>query len=487
MGRMRFWVPEEYARRDDLLSHAYLAGAEGIPCRRKLAYDAPYLSIVREGSESCYGSFLWDYGGRTPAVLTTASLRERPEPYHLTLELARGTLHRLKSQTSVWDYVDVDYGEPPEREIAEAEEAFLLAAVAQRDPQACHREAQRSLEIAAKLLDRITLTAAEKSLEVRRKDGPLATMFGVQIDPWSDPEQDWPRILGAFNSVSVPLVWNKVQPDEGQHDWAPALRTLEWAASQGLHICAGPILRFDRGFLPDWLQFWNDDFSAMQAHILKYVREAAQACKGKVHFWHAVAGVNSPGMLKLHPEQALRLTVAAIDVLKQVDPDSPILVSFDQPFAESFVNEESELAGYHMAESLAHADVGIAGLGIELDLGYLPHGTLPRTLWEIHLLLERWRLTQLPLVVRLSAPEAPSPVGAGQDRAEFVARPRSALFEDLLPVIASKDFVYGVFWKALYDRDDPRFPRSGLFENAGRPTDLLGSFERLRRRCGDGS
>ncbi|HEV7278834.1 MAG TPA: endo-1,4-beta-xylanase [Pirellulaceae bacterium] len=482
---MRFWVPDEYARRGDLLAHAYLAGAEGIPARRKLVYEAPYLSIVREANDSCYGSFLWDYGARTPAILTTASLRERAEPYHLTLELARGTLHRLKSQTSVWDYVGIDYGQPPEGEIDDAEEAFLRAAVAQRDPVACHLQAQRSLEIAATLLDRVTRAAAEKALETRRQDGPLATMFGVQLDPWSDSHKDWPRILGAFNSISVPLVWNKVQPDEGQHDWAPVNRALEWAASQGLHVCAGPILRFDRAFLPDWLQFWNDDFAAMQAHLLRYVREAAQACKGKVHFWHAVAGVNNPGMLKLQPEQALRLTVAAIDVLRQVDPDSPILVSFDQPFAESFVDSEAELASFHMAESLAHADVGIAGIGIELDLGYQPHGTLPRTLWEMHLLLERWRLTQLPLVVRLSAPEAPAPVVAGHDRTEFVAQPRSDLFEELLPVIAAKDFVYGVFWKALYDRDDPRFPRSGLFEGPGRPTPLLETFARFRKRCGD--
>jgi hypothetical protein len=311
-------------------------------------------------------------------------------------------------------------------------------------------------------------------------------MFGVQIDPWSDPSKDWPKILGAFNAISVPLTWNRVQPDEGQHDWAPILRMLEWAASNDLHICAGPILRFDEAFLPDWLQFWNDDFPAMQAHILKYVREAAQALKGKVHFWHAVAGVNSQGMLKLHPEQALRLTVAAVDVLRQVDADAPVLVSFDQPFAESFVHDEVELAGYHMAESLAHAEVGISGIGVELDLGYLPHGTTPRTLWELHLLLERWRLTQLPLVVRLSAPEAPVPQNAGGDRAPFASAPRSELFDRALPILAAKEYVYGVFWKALYDRDDPRFPKSGLFAEPGRPTNLLGSFERLRKRCGEG-
>jgi hypothetical protein len=105
----------------------------------------------------------------------------------------------------------------------------------------------------------------------------------------------------------------------------------------------------------------------------------------------------------------------------------------------------------------------------------------------MHLLLERWRLTQLPLVVRLSAPEAPAPAGAGRDRTEFVSQPRSALFEELLPVIAAKDFIYGVFWKALYDRDDSRFPRSGLFEGPGRPTALLKTFADFRKRCGDGA
>ena len=53
---------------------------------------------------------LWDGYGET--ILSTASLMERDQAYLLEVELARGTLNRIRNQVANWEQVGMIIPEP---------------------------------------------------------------------------------------------------------------------------------------------------------------------------------------------------------------------------------------------------------------------------------------------------------------------------------------------------------------------------------------
>ena len=68
----------------------------------------------------------------------------------------------------------------------------------------------------------------------------------------------------------------------------------------------------------------------------------------------------------------------AVQVVRKIDPRTPIVVSFDQPWGEYLVDQEHELAPLHYADALVRADLGISGFGLEMNAGYWPRGTAHR-------------------------------------------------------------------------------------------------------------
>src|SRR5688500_4369901 len=103
MGQMRLVIPQPQRLAPAAAEQAYLAGAEGIPWECVTALSGQALTIERDTRESGYLYFPWNVPGRGIVILCSGSLMERPKPYHLPVELARGTLNRLRNQIGVWE------------------------------------------------------------------------------------------------------------------------------------------------------------------------------------------------------------------------------------------------------------------------------------------------------------------------------------------------------------------------------------------------
>ena len=108
-----------------------------------------------------------------------------------------------------------------------------------------------------------------------------------------------------------------------------------------------------------------------------------------------------------------------VELVRSLDPDTPALVSFDQPWAEYMRQRESDFPPLHFADALIRAGLGLAGLMLEINVGYSPGGTLPRHPLEFSRLLDAWSLLGLPLWLSLCAPSAyhEDPLAQAQDGA----------------------------------------------------------------------
>jgi hypothetical protein len=121
----------------------------------------------------------------------------------------------------------------------------------------------------------------------------------------------------------------------------------------------------------------------------------------------------------------------------------------------------------------------LAGIGLELNVGYWPGGTLPRDLLEISLQIDRWAMLGMPLVVSLTAPssgekdpQAVSPaVALGDGTPEGLStQSQKALVENVVPLLLAKQCVQGVIWNQLHDGSPHEFPHGGLFDAQDGPS-----------------
>ena len=127
--------------------------------------------------------------------------------------------------------------------------------------------------------------------------------------------------------------------------------------------------------------------------------------------------------------------------MRKIDPRTPTVVSFDQPWGEYLVEQEHELAPLHYADALVRADLGISGFGLEINAGYWPRGTAHRPAFEYGKLIDQWTQLGLPLMLFMTAPatDHEDPKAARNTRAEPIY-PTGNLKQD--PQLADKYNLY---------------------------------------------
>ncbi len=68
----------------------------------RISVEGDLIRIERTIDESGKLSIVWPNSEYRLSVLCTSSLRCQSEPYLLPIELARGTLHRVRTRASDW-------------------------------------------------------------------------------------------------------------------------------------------------------------------------------------------------------------------------------------------------------------------------------------------------------------------------------------------------------------------------------------------------
>jgi hypothetical protein len=489
MGQMRFVIPRPERLVPGAAEQACLAGGEGTPweCRTTLEYDA--MLIERETRESGYLYFPWNVVGRGLVVLISGSLMERPRAYNLPVELARGTLNRLRNQSSAWQSAGMVVPPRFHELLAEANRHFALAATRQDQPPAAADHADEAIRLGLIAADLLGREYAHQVLTIRRnQQSPLGTLLACRLQAPLSPDQ-FERFAAAFNTAIITPAWPTIEPKLGQYDWGATDALVDWCRERGIRVCMGPLVQLDRHLLPDWL-FLDEGFEDVQSSLLTFLDAVVQRYRGKAQLWHVAARLNQDGAFEFSEEQRLRLAVDAVDRVRSLDSRTPAIVSFDQPWGEYIARRDQELTPLHFADTLVRGELGLAGIGIEMHYGYWPGGTLPRDPLDVSRQLDRWSQLGVPLMVLLSAPSAQGPDPAAlhpsQPLPDLAPRPADAvwqasLVEWLSPLIVAKQSVQAFAWSAWQDELPHEWSHSGLIDAKARPKAALQALMDLRR------
>ncbi len=489
MGQMRFVIPLPERLVPDAAQQAYLASQEGTPWECATTLSGNALAIERETRESGYLYFPWNVPGRGVVMLNSGSLMERASAYHLPVELARGTVNRLRNQVSLWETAGMVLPAELEPLIHRATAAFARAATGQGNPVAACEPADEAIRLGLDASDLLTHDYARQVIDIRRsQQQPLGTLLGARLQ--TAPDADFGgKFLATFNTALVSPVWHDLEPKMGKFQWDALDAQVQWCREANLRVCFGPLLQFDRHLLPDWL-FLDEEFEEVQLSAVQFIDAVVKRYRGKVQLWHAAARLNLEGAFQFTEEQRLRLVVEAVDRVRSLDAKTPMILSFDQPWGEYIIRQDQELTPLHFADTLVRGELGLAGIGLEMNLGYWPGGTLPRDALEVSRQLDRWSQLGVPLVVFVSIPSSGGPDPRAQHTTRVVPgliaggvslQSQQAMLNSLMPLLLAKQSVQAVIWNHWRDDVPHEFPHSGLCDAKGKPKPALQSLASLRK------
>ncbi len=460
-----------------------MSGIESIPWQSQNTWIGDELVVSRSESDSGCLYVPWLLSRRGPLVLSTATLMERPRPYLLEVELARGTVHELREHLASWKSVGLVVRDDIVAGLKQAMAAFAAAASKQAQPEVAARFACDAIEQGVELSYALGRSYAEQALAVRRQSGQqLTTLLGAHLGPFALTPRIAGEVSAAFNLASIPMSWREIEAHEGRRDWATSDAQIEWSQRAGLKVCGGPLLRLHPSGIPDWMYLWENDYENLLAFMLDHVKAVVMRYRGRVHLWQCASRINVGNLLGLGEEERLRIVVRIVELIRSLDPRTPVVATFDKPWAEYIARESWDLSPLHFADALVRADIGLAGIGLELNIGTGPEASLPRTPLAFSRLFDHWSLLGVPIMVITSSANSlasrPPPVGAppeppGSRQREWV--------EDFMPLMLAKNSVQVVVWNQIDDAVHSDFPESGLVDRRGAGKPALAALQKLRR------
>ncbi len=490
MGQMRFLLHDRNRLPPDGLDRIYVAGSEEIPWSTRAAWVGEQLVVERSANESGSVSVPWQVEGHGLVVLATATLMQRQRPYLLEVELARGLIQRIRSRLHFWETLGLETPEPLKQHLSQATREFSRAATSQQQHEIAASAANRAIELAMSTAEELVANYAKQSITSRLRQAPIPMLLGVTLDTETSDVKMRRQLVDVCNIVQLPIAWRAIEAREQKRDWKQTDQQLAWCQKSGLKVAAGPLLRMDDLGVPDWIYLWEDDFENFSRLLIDHVRAVVSRYAGRVHLWHVASRVNTGGLLSLEEEQRLQLVAQTLEVVRQLDPRTPTVVSFDQPWAEYLAKQDGDLAPLHFADALIRADVGVSGFGLEINNGFRPGGSGYRPTFELGRLLDQWSVWGLPLMVNLTS--------ASSDQADPMARKSIEVdipplgeqtardaqrhwIASVLPLLMARSTVQVVLWNQLSDAVPHEFPNAGLFDAQQQAKPALEFMRDLRK------
>ncbi|AMV37017.1 endo-1,4-beta-xylanase [Planctomyces sp. SH-PL62] len=478
MGVLKFKLPSnEIAGR--LASHrrVYTTGLDRTPGRLNLDFRNGLMTCTSDSSESGRLFTPWPIAGFGSPVVGTATLGERPTPYVLALELARGRLNDVRNQAADWTQLGLRTNSTFEELMRTSRRAFVRAALTTGESDDCFTAAQESLEASSRAGEILTETYTAQVLQNRLAvSGRLGTGLGCVLAGDPAKAAGSARWVSGLNSAQAAASWRETAPSEGKYRWDLLDAQVAWCRKHRLNVEAGPLIEFRAACFPDWIWLWEGDVDTISSFVADYVRQAVTRFRGKIPVWQIAHRPAGHEVLGLGEEDQIRITARALQVARQADPAAQLSLGVDRPWMEWMSGSRFQLGPLHLCDYLIRSDVGISSITLEVAPGYSNPGGDNRDLFDFSRLLDLYSLLNVPLNLTLVAPSsaAPDPNADPNVKVEawqWPSSPTEAMQADWAARWASlalaKPFVRSVNWLQPTDGSPHLYPHGGLHRPDG--------------------
>src|SRR5688572_28190346 len=230
---LRFAVFDEHGPAADWpLVNAHLIGSDDQPVRGDISFEDGVINCRKRGSQAVGLCLQYDAGPLGVLMLQTCLLPDKPEPYLLTVELARHRVKMFLAKTEEWVMFDLSAEHPAMKLWEEARQLSTTAWISE-DPRKADKAARRSLVYAIDASERLAMAHAELLLHRRYAQRPASSStLGVRVASRFDSQPLKQILAKDFDLIVLPLNWREIEVAEGRYEWDPIDRWMEWASKQ---------------------------------------------------------------------------------------------------------------------------------------------------------------------------------------------------------------------------------------------------------------
>ncbi len=489
MGTMIFSLPADLppAALADL-QHASIAGGQDyMPYLTQVTVEPERMTVSRMMDESGCLLVPWQVTGAGQLMTCSATLMERLEPYQLAVELSRGKLSQLRSQTFEWIKGGLCLADPLAEEIRRASMAFARTLAQVPDSEA-NQEAQQSLTLSFQAANNLVRAYIDQVFRIRHeRQEKLDTYLGCRLASIPPPEQHQ-YLTQAFNTLCLTIPWESVEPGLSQYAWEQADALVDWALAQGLRVVGGPILDFSGAGLPGWLLQRQADLGSLSGYLCDHVETVLKRYGDRIRQWQLIAANNINSTLAQSDDELLWLAVRAAEAIRHLDPTLELVLGVAQPWGDYLATQERTHSPFVFADTLLRTGIRLVALELELIMGVGPRGSYCRDLLETSRILDLYALLGAPLQVALAYPSAEGgdPLAAhpwqpsGYWDPGFSPEAQAEWASCFAALAMCKPYVRSVHWAHFSDQQPHLLPHCGLLDAAGQPKPALQRLQTLR-------
>lgn len=459
MSELRFVIHDRTRLPGIGNENGYLAGLDLNPWNAKWEMSDQGFSLQYEEQDSPKFHQQVILASGALITLVTSTLKPAQAPHLFWLELARGTVDRLRNRIGSWEVNGLVPSDKLSNQLSECCRLFCSAIAQRDDVKECEHHSVSVIDLTLETMDLALSEYLQWVNEGGVSDsGASKTLRGVWLTEREFENEERAATLNrCFNTAAVDVNWSEIQPTQGEWDWSALDEKLDKANQQEWNVVLGPILRFERRYIPDWVFSLGDDFSEVRSALQQFVTKLVKRCASKVDLCVLATKINFEGDTQWSGSTRLQLIIDAAVGLRRAADNLPFIVGISQPFSESQVRGD-DFPVLHLADGLVRANIDLCGFLLELDFGFGAGKTWPRDLCQLVDRLGQWSMFGLPTVIVTSQNVADRNAG---ERAEGLAN--FPLWLKLLERTAS---VHAVFWPLIEPHEEGRM----LLDAHGEPT-----------------
>ena len=476
------------------LAGAYLVGSDGVPLRADIGFKNGQVVCNKRAQGPAGLSLLWDVSGFGRIMLETTRLPDEDRPYNLNVELARGRLMRIAQKQEDWGLSDLADVPDVEPDLGRARDLFIEALKA-GDPVRSSAAADQSLRLACDASEKLSLYHADAFLTRRRQSGAFTRRtFGCSVDLPSTDDAYRKRLLEAFDFLSVPVIWRRIEPKEQEFNWSQLDAWIEWLTNNRVPIKASPLVAFNEANVPDWLYIWEHDFETVRDLVYDHINRVAERYGNYVQSWEVISGIHAENCFNFNFEQLMELTRMAATLIKQLSPRSTTIVDLIAPWGEYYARNQRTIPPLMYADMAVQSGINFDAFGMQFYFGVARDGMYVRDLMQISAMIDRFALLGKPL--HITALQAPSGTDADQWDAwggsasvteggywheDWNEDRQAQWLKDFVRIALSKPFVESITWRDLADYEGHYLPHGGLLTRDLTPKKAYKELLRIRK------
>ncbi len=465
---------------------AYLFGTDGISVRRtKIGFKKGYVECVRPNMETAGLALLWPIQGFGRILLPTTCLPERGRPYNLNVEIVRAKLMQITNRREDWSFFDEIEG--MEGVSQQSQDLFIDAIQNIGDPERASQLADESLRKAMVYSEKLAVRQGKSLFDRRRKShGFSRGCLGCRIDPALMSKSAYvDKLAELFASVTVPVNWARIETRQGHYDFSDLDACITMLSRRKAVLSAGPLLRFSKESLPDWLLQSGMGFEKMRETAYQFVSKVVARYAAMVHRWYVISGLNAVNQFNFNFEQILEMTRAANMAVRAAGSRAVRVIEVSCPWGEYYATTPGSIPPFVYMDMVVQSGTSFDAFGLQMRFGKDESGMHLRDMMQISSILDCFAPVAKPL--HITDVQIPSESGKGPFSVDVAGlwhrkwdQTRQGQWLDrFYKIVLSKPFVEAVNYGSLADDPAETIPRGGLLTEQLEPKEAFATLKRL--------